>query len=179
MRSAQWSPDGRYIVAVRLAQEKHPQLVLFDTAEQSWAELGDGAFPQWSPDGRYIVAVRLLEKEKPRQLVLFDRPARTWAELGEGRFPRWSRDGDYIYYSYGEDGINRIRIEDRRVEEVVGSAVEVVEELSLEPVWWTLDPEGRLLTLRSLDTSEIYALDFKARCVGAFGKCFSHRQSTG
>ena len=52
--SPRWSPDGKYIAAVR---ENSQSLVLFDRAREKWSEVIKGrnvSFPDWSHDSRYI-----------------------------------------------------------------------------------------------------------------------------
>ncbi len=51
--SPRWSPDGRYIAALRSGPEN---LMLFDLTTQKWVELADlnVNWPSWSRDGRYI-----------------------------------------------------------------------------------------------------------------------------
>jgi Tol biopolymer transport system component len=51
--SPRWSPDGRYIAALR---EDSLTLRIFDLSSRNWHELGDvaAAFPNWSRDSRYI-----------------------------------------------------------------------------------------------------------------------------
>jgi dipeptidyl aminopeptidase/acylaminoacyl peptidase len=54
LRTARWSPDGRYIAAIR--PETH-QLLLFDFAKQTWNQLSDlstGDDVSWSHDSRYV-----------------------------------------------------------------------------------------------------------------------------
>jgi Tol biopolymer transport system component len=50
---AEWSPEGRYIVARR---GDHQALMLFDFRTQTWAELAKGElnWANWSRDGRYV-----------------------------------------------------------------------------------------------------------------------------
>jgi eukaryotic-like serine/threonine-protein kinase len=52
--SPRWSPDGRYIAAVRRDSQN---LLLFDRSKQKWSEVIEGrnvAFPNWSRDSKYI-----------------------------------------------------------------------------------------------------------------------------
>ncbi|HKF25393.1 MAG TPA: hypothetical protein VKB24_05435, partial [Candidatus Acidoferrum sp.] len=52
--SPRWSPDGRYIAAVRRDSQN---LLLFDRSKQKWSEVMQGrnvSFPNWSRDSRYI-----------------------------------------------------------------------------------------------------------------------------
>jgi dipeptidyl aminopeptidase/acylaminoacyl peptidase len=48
-----WSPDGRYLVAMPLDQRK---LMLFEIASKQWTGIATGRFnnPVWSKDGKYI-----------------------------------------------------------------------------------------------------------------------------
>lgn len=50
---AEWSPNGRYIVARRA---DHQALMFFDIRTQKWAELAKGElnWAKWSKDGRYV-----------------------------------------------------------------------------------------------------------------------------
>src|SRR5262245_5093874 len=52
--SPRWSPDGRYIAAVRRDSQN---MLLFDRTKQKWSEVMQGrnvAFPNWSHDSKYI-----------------------------------------------------------------------------------------------------------------------------
>jgi serine/threonine protein kinase/Tol biopolymer transport system component len=52
--SPRWSPDGRYIAAVRSNSQS---LLLFDRNKQKWSEVTQGrnvSFPSWSKDGQAI-----------------------------------------------------------------------------------------------------------------------------
>jgi len=52
--SPRWSPDGRYIAAVRRDSQN---LLLFERSKQKWSEVMRGrnvAFPNWSHDSKYI-----------------------------------------------------------------------------------------------------------------------------
>jgi WD40-like Beta Propeller Repeat len=58
LRTARWSPDGRYIAA--LQAERH-QLLVFDIAKQRWRKLSDsimGDDLSWSHDSRYLYSNR-------------------------------------------------------------------------------------------------------------------------
>jgi Tol biopolymer transport system component/DNA-binding winged helix-turn-helix (wHTH) protein len=56
--SPRWSPDGRYIVAMK---HDSSTLLMFDFQNQKWTELGKSLFgwPNWSKDGRYIYVLDL------------------------------------------------------------------------------------------------------------------------
>jgi eukaryotic-like serine/threonine-protein kinase len=52
--SPRWSPDGRYIAALTIAQMK---IVVFDFKTQQWSDWVSGhrfAYPAWSRDGKYL-----------------------------------------------------------------------------------------------------------------------------
>ena len=54
MFSPRWSPDGKYIAAVRWNSQS---LLLFDRSKQKWSEVIQGrnvSFPNWSKDGKAI-----------------------------------------------------------------------------------------------------------------------------
>jgi Tol biopolymer transport system component len=52
--SPRWSPDGKFIVALR--SDPPSKLMLFDTASQAWTQLYpfDTGYQWWSHDGKYI-----------------------------------------------------------------------------------------------------------------------------
>jgi Tol biopolymer transport system component/DNA-binding winged helix-turn-helix (wHTH) protein len=62
--SPRLSPDGRYIVAIRLDQHA---LLLFDRAKQQWSTLSThgAGDPLWSHDGRSVYFQDFLEEGKP------------------------------------------------------------------------------------------------------------------
>jgi len=53
--SPRWSPNGRYVVAMPLSEEK---LMLFDFWNQTWTDLTSGELhmgtPRWSPDSEHV-----------------------------------------------------------------------------------------------------------------------------
>jgi Tol biopolymer transport system component/DNA-binding winged helix-turn-helix (wHTH) protein len=62
--SPRFSPDGRYIAAIRLDQRA---LLLFDRTQQRWTTLTNHGIgdPVWSHDGRYLYFQDFLEAGKP------------------------------------------------------------------------------------------------------------------
>jgi len=63
-RTARWSPDGKYIMA--LQNETH-ELMLFDVRTEHWTTLADsitGDGPNWSSDSQYIY-VDTLQTNRP------------------------------------------------------------------------------------------------------------------
>ena len=59
--SPRWSPDGRFIVAMKYDSST---LVMFDFQTQKWTLLGKSIFgwPNWSRDGRYVYVLDLRGK---------------------------------------------------------------------------------------------------------------------
>lgn len=58
LRTARWSPDGRYIAAI---QPEHHQLLVFDMAVRNWRKLADssnGDDLSWSRDSHYLYTSR-------------------------------------------------------------------------------------------------------------------------
>jgi hypothetical protein len=75
--------------------------------------------------------------------------------------PNWSADGKYVYFlRHPEDpAVLRVRISDRKVEEVVD-----LKRLPTTGYWgvsFTLTPDDSPLLLRNLGTQDIYSLDWE------------------
>jgi eukaryotic-like serine/threonine-protein kinase len=105
--SPRWSPDGRYIAAIRWNSQS---LLLFDQTKQKWSEVVKGrnvSFPNWSKDGKYIhflswpenpavVRMRLSDYALERVVNLEDfRPTGYWDDwmgLDPGDSPLLLRD---------------------------------------------------------------------------------------
>jgi Tol biopolymer transport system component/DNA-binding winged helix-turn-helix (wHTH) protein len=116
-----------------------------------------------SPDGRYLAALSASDGV----LFLYDMVAGTTQRVAEyADYPSWSVDGKYVYYSTlsaglvvgpEKTGIFRVKVGDSGVERVVP-----VPPFALGGGWgfWSgLTPDGSLLVLRELGTSDVYALD--------------------
>jgi serine/threonine protein kinase/Tol biopolymer transport system component len=70
--SPRWSPDGRYIAAVRWNSQS---LLLFDRSKQKWSEVGQGrnvSFPNWSHDAKYIYFLSWPENPGIFRVRVFD-----------------------------------------------------------------------------------------------------------
>ena len=74
--SPRWSPDGRYIAALRVGPEI---LVVFDVHSQKWIELTKIAvdFPIWSRDSKYIY---FDSAENAPIYIAFGLPIRIWSK---------------------------------------------------------------------------------------------------
>ena len=91
--SARWSPDGRHVAA--LTADRSHTLMLFDFANQKWAELAkSAAYPNWSRDGSFVYfhdplrnepalfRVRISDR-KVEELATLDPHILTWAIVGK------------------------------------------------------------------------------------------------
>jgi hypothetical protein len=65
MHQPRWSPNGRYLAAVRGASA---ELMLFDNASQVWSKLAEGksmSFPVWSADSASVYSQDILAPGEP------------------------------------------------------------------------------------------------------------------
>ena len=166
-----WSPDGKSLLFGRFPADEAPGTAGFDleTVELETHVIstlpGSEGFwsPRWSQDGSHILAFT-----RARDcLLLFDSRTQKWTELAKIgiNWPEWSRQGDYIYFLGSPrggqpGGIFRIRISDRKLEEVV-----ILKDFRQAPGWgnWMgLASDDSPLLLRDAGTQDIYALDWKA-----------------
>jgi len=87
MRSASWSPDGKYLVAVWGWPPS--KLMLFNFARGNWEELASGYFdfPNWSHDSKFVYAwtgdslVRIAISDHKKEKVASVQGLRTTAYL--------------------------------------------------------------------------------------------------
>jgi Tol biopolymer transport system component len=111
---------------------------------------------RWSPDGRYVAAITA---EKWKQTV-FDFTTQHWSELANvtGYYNRWSRDGKYVYFQSPRQGIFRVHVNDRRLEQVAAVG-NVRRTQGVFGDWTGLTPDDSILITRDVGIQEIYALD--------------------
>jgi len=116
-----------------------------------------------SPDGRYVAGLSV----PGQNLLVYDMVAGTTRKLAEyANGPCWSPDGKYIYYSTvfagfilppEKSGIFRVKVADASIERAAPAPT-----FPLTGSWGFyngLTPDGSVLQLRELGTSDIYALD--------------------
>ena len=157
-----WSPDGAKIVFS--GTPPLPTAIrVFDveTHQASTLPGSEGLFsPRWSPDGRYIAAM----PADGLSLVLCDVEAQHWSELAKtgAGYPSWSKDGQYVYFLQAPNAgaVLRVRISDRRTEQVVG--LKNFRTGGYWGFWLGLAPDDSPLLLRDTGSQEIYALDWEA-----------------
>jgi serine/threonine protein kinase len=162
-----WSPDGQSLLFPS-SDESGSQWTLRALSIKTGKEtilpgtLGIG-FGSLSPDGRYLAS----SSASSRNLVLYDVIAGTTRQLAEvGDYPTWSDDGKYVYYSTlawrivfgpGKAAIYRVKVADGSIERVAPAPAFI---LAGNWGFWTgLAPDGSILLLRELGTSDVYALD--------------------
>jgi Tol biopolymer transport system component/DNA-binding winged helix-turn-helix (wHTH) protein len=124
--------------------------------------LGMGA-SRVSPDGRYLAGLSF----SGANLLLYDMVAGTTRQLAEfADYPTWSPDGKYIYYSTisrafiltpEKTGVFRVKVADGRIERLLAAPDFPIQGNWGD--WFGLTPDGSLLVLHNLGTSDIYALD--------------------
>jgi eukaryotic-like serine/threonine-protein kinase len=158
-----WSPDGSKIVYGGQSNDVASTIRILDLASHQVSDLpGSQGFysPRWSPNGSHISAF----SSDSTRLLLFDCANQKWTELAEGSFSwlNWSKDGQYIYVldSKGRDAVLRIRISDRKSEQVADlknflTAGRFGGSLALAP-------DDSPLLLRDTGTRDVYALDWEA-----------------
>lgn len=164
-----WSPDGNSIIfgeeplgqlgAMRtngfhIVDLKTHQTSVIPGSENLWS-------PRVSPDGKYIVGLYA----DNQRLMLFDWKTHKSSELTKGEsvsWPEWSHDSQYVYFrlrsSDNLDAVSRIRIADRKLEEIHNHKDIRMAQGVFGP-WYGLSPDDSPLFLRDVATQEIYALD--------------------
>ncbi len=116
-----WSPDGNSVAfGGRPGGLSAIHIVNVNTGQVSLIPGSQGLYsPHWSPDGRYLTAMPVTS----RNLMLFDFKSQKWSLLApdSAAFPCWSRDSQYVYFLHPPPnrGVYRVRISDRKVEQVV------------------------------------------------------------
>jgi serine/threonine protein kinase/Tol biopolymer transport system component len=78
--AADWSPDGRYIAALRAGS---PIVVLFDVQTQQWSPVAEvrAAFLNWSGDGQYLYFLRWAKDPAVLRIRITDRKLEQVADL--------------------------------------------------------------------------------------------------
>jgi Tol biopolymer transport system component/DNA-binding winged helix-turn-helix (wHTH) protein len=116
-----------------------------------------------SPNGRYFAG----PSTSADNLVLYDMVSGATRQLVEyADYPNWSPDGNYVYYANvrqylvsppGEIGVFRVKVADGSIERAAPAPAFL---LAGNRGWWNgLAPDGSILVLRELGTTDIYALD--------------------
>jgi Tol biopolymer transport system component/predicted Ser/Thr protein kinase len=161
---ATWSADGTRIAFGWAPADPNSAIRILDLGTHQISTLPDskGLFsPRWSPDGRSLLAM----SSGSRSLMLFDFASQKWEEIAKVSmgFPNWSKNGDYIYFLHEADhpSVMRIRIRDRKIEEVAD--LKDFRQTGYWSVWLGLAPDDSPLLLRDTGTQDVYALDWQAK----------------
>ena len=159
------SPDGKSLLFSRSVTGVPENIAMLDlTTRQAVPIPGSHEYecPQWSPDGKHAVA----SDKKDRKLMLYDFTTRVWSELADG-LPygwglRWSSDSRYVYYqhAYGieEQPIFRVRVGDRRIEQVTSSR-QILRADVLSYSMTGLTPDNSPLASLVHQDSDVFALE--------------------
>jgi serine/threonine protein kinase/Tol biopolymer transport system component len=159
-----WSPDGSKIVFSNESNDPKSAIHVLDLSTNKVENLpaSEGLYsPRWSPDGRYISAF----SGDSKTLLLFDSQTQKWTELASGSLAWlvWSHDGQYVYVlDYrGKQAVVRIRISDKKVEQVVD-----VKDFSAAGRYGTalaLTPQDEPLLLHDTGSQDVYSVDWQSQ----------------
>jgi eukaryotic-like serine/threonine-protein kinase len=157
-----YSPDGSKICFGSGPSNPKSTIRILDvkTNQVTTVPGSEGLFsPRWSPDGRVIAAM----SSDSAVISLFDVASQKWSVLAKvpAGFIVWSRTGEYLYFirSFVQSAIVRVRISDRKVEQVMD--LKGFHQTGFFPGWFGLAPDDSPILLRDAGTHEIYALDWK------------------
>jgi dipeptidyl aminopeptidase/acylaminoacyl peptidase len=164
-----WSPDGNSLVfsssVLNSSGVRNVQIFTIDLRPGRVSMLpgSTGLYsPHWSPDGRYVAAIKCCVLA----LMIFDFTSQQWTEAFPSQvgYETFSRDGKNIYFlndpapefSYR---VLRLRMSDRKVEEVVDLKNAGPLTNGTFATWFGLAPDDSPLVTRDISTQEIYALE--------------------
>ena len=159
-----WSPDGSKIIFAGASNDPASSVRILDVASGKVSELpGSRGFysPRWSPDGRTIAAF----SADSTTLLLFDPQTQKWTGLAKGSFSwlSWSHDGQSIYLlnSSGNNGVDRIRVSDHKLEQVVD--VQNFPATGRYGASLALAPDDSPILLRDTGSQDVYSLDWQGK----------------
>lgn len=165
-----FSPDGRQVLFLRWTTRveggPHSAVYILDMATRRITHLpGTDGFEgvHWSPDGKYAAA----SDQNHHKLMLYNFAAQRWSVLSDGT-PygwgiRWSSDSRYVYYQHWEgeeQPIFRVRISDRKVEQIT-SARQILRGDLLGYTMTGLTPDNSPVASLTHRNSDIYVLELE------------------
>ena len=158
-----WSPDGSKIIFAGESNDPSSAIRVLDVVSRQVSSLpGSQGFysPRWSPDGRYVSAFSADSKT----LLLFDFQTKKWTELASGSLSwlNWSHDGQYVYVLdfRGKNAVVRIRISDRKAEQVAD--LKNLVTAGRYGGCLALAPDDSPLLLRDTGSQDVYSVDWEA-----------------
>lgn len=162
-----WSPDGRFLVFGNVFCQESGSCAIhkIELANDKTTTVANSrglSTARWSPDGRHIAALNSLRRE----LVVFDLGSQQWRKLAggiNGNDVSWSSDSRYVYTKSSMSGpteILRVAVDGGTVQTVLNLDSFSTSAGQLD-TWFSLTPDNALLLNRWLNTSEIYALNYK------------------
>jgi Tol biopolymer transport system component len=153
-----WSPDGTSLAFgssnVAKPEEEFIRVVDLKSGRISALPGSQGMYaPRWSPDGRSIAglagsreALVLYDLQTKRQTVLLNEPV---------GYPNWSKDSKVLFVA-AEDGWWRVSVQQKKADRIRPSQSFRRGMYG----WFTLSPDGSLITTRDIGSTAIYALDW-------------------
>lgn len=159
-----WSPDGNQLIFAGESNNPASSIRILDLKTRQLSTLPGSAglySPRWSPDGQHISAFSADSKT----LLLFDMRTQKWSELANGSLSwlNWSHDSRFVYVlDYrGKDAVVRIRIADKKVEQVVDLKDFVT--VGRYGGWLALTPDDSPVLLHDTGSQDVYSVDWQAQ----------------
>lgn len=159
-----WSPDGTKIIFAGESNTPASSIRILEvtTGQLSTLPGSEGLYsPRWSPDGRHLSAFSADSKT----LLLFDMQRQKWSELANGSLSwlNWSHDSKFVYVLdfRGKDAVVRIRIADKKVEQVLDLKDFVT--VGRYGGWLALTPDDSPLLLHDTGSQDVYSVDWQAQ----------------
>lgn len=166
--SPEWSNDGHSLLFSSSDESERWTLHLFDLETNRDAVLPGSlglSYGRISPDGRFIAASS--SNSTNSGLVLYETGSHTIRQLAQvADYPAWSANGKYVYYNnlmqgayVGPErlGIYRVAVADGKIERLAPTPnFPLAGNFG---VWTGLAPDGSVLLLREVGSSDIYALE--------------------
>jgi len=162
-----WSPDGKRIafgdvpsVFGKASGTEAIHILELDTHHLSDLPGSRGLWTvRWSQSGRTVAALTIAEQ----RLMLYDVATKRWRATKAKNVNNlnWSGDSRYIYFdTEGDDrALYRLHVADGDVEELVS-----LHSYPNLATWWSgVTPENSPLILRSLGSTEVYALTLESQ----------------
>lgn len=161
-----WSPDGKRLIYGNVMCQEVGACAIHKidlaTGKVTLVPGSEGlATARWSPDGHYIGA---LQPER-HQVYRFDFATQRWRKLAEevrGDDLAWSRDSRFLYASNPTGNgpeIIRIGVQSGKADTAVDLSSLSKLKGSID-TWFGIAPDGAIILQRSLDSEEIFALNY-------------------